>query len=413
MGASKLTISAWLLTLPLAVGAEITASSCSRADVNTAIGAASDGDTVLIPNGSCTWTSGVSTTKQIRIHAENYTPTSGGSSSRSVTITNNSSATLFSFTTGNDFHVGLSGIAIHEGTGDGGHLEVSGSGSKIALISDMYFEVKDRYWPVPWPVNWSAQGGVIWNTRFVSTIDEGGWGASLLVKSQPRVWTTASTMGALDTTGAINLYMEDCSCLNIGQFPDLDDHGRAVFRYNDLDGCSGVTHGFTSTWGGRHIEYYNNNFSVTTETRNHAGRYYWIRAGTALFTDNVANKASSTEYGGGNVSLFNIGDNTSPGTYPMARQPGYGHNGTTNVSDPIYSWNNTGAGASLYGFDNGWESIVVDDRDVFVDSGAKPNYTKYTYPHPAREALEGGPAPARANNRVTGAARPTGAARIQ
>lgn len=37
----------------------ITAASCSQTDVQNAINSASDGDTVLVPAGSCVWSNGV------------------------------------------------------------------------------------------------------------------------------------------------------------------------------------------------------------------------------------------------------------------------------------------------------------------------------------------------------------------
>lgn len=375
-----------------------TAASCSTADVQSAITTAVDGDRILIPNGSCTWTTGISTTKQIIIRAQTYTPTFQGATTRSVILTNNSATTpLFTMQTGNSFHTGLAGIRVNEGTGTSNVLEVTGSGTKVFLLADMYLEGKQRNGSSQDIdlIDWQAQGGVIWNTRIIGqgtggTAGVGTLDGMMVIKGQARAWNTASTMGALDTAGTINTYIEDSYCANVQALPDLDDDGRAVVRYSVLDGCIGVTHGFTSTWGGRHIEYYNNTFSVTNEARNHTGRYYWVRAATALFTDNVVNDAAEpSNYG--HVDLINIGDNVSPGSYPMARQPGWGHNGTTNVIDPIYSWNNTGARAYTWGFNDepgGWEAIVLENREIYVNNGAKPGYSKYTYPHPARAALE-------------------------
>ncbi|MGR9108178.1 MAG: fibronectin type III domain-containing protein [Gammaproteobacteria bacterium] len=377
--------------------ATITAASCSPANVQTAVNAASDGDTIMIPDGTCSWTTGISTTKQIWIRAQNYTPTPGGNTTRSVIITNNANVPLFRFTTGNSFHTRLSGIRINDnGTGTNNHLEVNGSGSKVMLVDDMFFEAKQRNGNSGDVdvIDWEALGGVIWNTRLVGIGTGGTPGVgtiegAFVIKNTPRPWNSASTMGSADTNGNINLYVEDSSCLNAAPFPDLDDNGRAVFRHNNIDGCIGVTHGFTSSWGGRHIEWYDNVFSATTSGRNHTGRYYWIRAATAVFTDNVVNNASyPSEYG--NPALINIGDNTSPGTYPQYRQPGWGHNGTTNVSDPIYSWSNTGPQAYSYSFTNGWGSIVQLNRDLFVNNGAKPGYSKYPYPHPFRTGGGGG-----------------------
>jgi hypothetical protein len=362
--------------------------------VNTAIGLASDGDMILIPNGSCTWTSGISTTKQIIIRAQNYTPTpagtaGSGATSRNVTLTHNSSASLFTFVSGNSYHVGLGGIRVNEGTGTGAIFTVSGSGSKVPLIFDCYFQVKYRSWPDSPILNFASQGGVIWNTVFVGTFDINGAGnASFLIKGSPRVWTTASTMGANDTGGVVNVYLEDSTAINIGQFPDIDDHGRFVSRYNILDGTWGLTHGFTSTWGGRHFEYYNNVFRQTTAGRNLAGRYFWARAGTGIFTNNEVNTQVDPGYYGTNIQLY-IGDNTTPsGGYPMDRQPGGGHNGSAYIVDPIYIWSQTGARAYTWEVESSWASYVQSGRDIFVNSGAKSGYTKYTYPHPMRSAVE-------------------------
>src|SRR5688572_24307803 len=41
------------------------AASCSRADVGTAVNSASDGDTIVIPAGTCTWTSNLTITGKI------------------------------------------------------------------------------------------------------------------------------------------------------------------------------------------------------------------------------------------------------------------------------------------------------------------------------------------------------------
>ena len=378
----------------LAKGANITAASASRDAVQAAVNSASDGDTILIPNGSATWTNGISTTKQIIIRAQNITSTPGGNTTRNVVITaNNTSGPLFDFVTGNSFHCGLAGIRFNWGSRDDNYLEVSGSGTKPMLVWDCYFEVGEPgagNAVTTAIIDWSAQGGVVWNCRFVGlgTGGVGGigpYGACFYINS-PRAWNTASTMGTLDTSGIINIYMEDCSALNVSQFPDIDENGRFVSRHNTLDGSWGLTHGFTSNWGGRHFEYYNNTFSATNPVRNLAGRYFWARAGTGIFTDNVVNNAADPGEYGAPVQL-DIGDNTSPGPYPQPRQPGFGHNGTANVSDPIYIWNQTGARAYAWGVQSGWESNVQLNRDIFVNSGAKPGYAKYPYPHPLRASV--------------------------
>jgi hypothetical protein len=266
-------------------------------------------------------------------------------------------------------------------------VRFEGSGSKVPLLNDCAFEIKNRFGNSTdvVAVSWLAQGGVVWNSYFVGVggglggqcCPEGG---SILLRS-PRAWNTPSTMGGLDANGTINVYFEDSTFKDFGQSPDVDDNGRLVIRYSLLDGLSGLTHGFTSSFGGRHVEYYNNTFQSTTNNRNIAGRYFWLRAGTGVFTDNVV---TSQNQGYGTPILLDIGDNTSPQPYPQARQPGWGHNGSTNVSDPIYIWNQSGNAAYTWDVNNGWGSNVQLNRDIFVNNGAKPGYSKYTYPHPLR-----------------------------
>ena len=348
----------------------------------------------MIPNGSVEWTNGIIVTNQIFIRAQNYTRTpagtvGSGATSRNITITNNSNAAIFSFTTGNSFHCGLAGIAFIDGSGDGAHFSIAGSGSKVALVNDIYMTVRERYSPTEQPIRWNARGGVIWNlVADASGETAAGGGVGTLgggmFVSSPLAWNTAPTFGSLDTSGDVNVYLESSTIINCGQWPDIDDNGRFVARHCVFDGTWGITHGFTSTWGGRYFEYYDNVFSVTYNVspyRNMAGRYFWCRAGTGLFTDNAANTPANTSEWG-NVKQLDIGDNTNPTPYPQARQPGFGHDGATDVSDPIYIWNQTGGRAYVWGVTAIWSTNVVEGRDIFVNAGAKPSYSKYTYPHP-------------------------------
>ncbi len=64
-----------LLTVPTqAEGTTINAQSASLADVTSAIGSASDGDTVVLPVGTASWTSGLTITKGITLLGANANP---------------------------------------------------------------------------------------------------------------------------------------------------------------------------------------------------------------------------------------------------------------------------------------------------------------------------------------------------
>src|SRR5262245_43408152 len=68
---------------PATWAATINAATCSSTDVQAAINPAAGGDTVVIPNGACTWTSGVT------INGKGIVLT--GQSKTGVAITNNAS----------------------------------------------------------------------------------------------------------------------------------------------------------------------------------------------------------------------------------------------------------------------------------------------------------------------------------
>jgi len=105
-GASlPLLLSSLCVTTVLAQGT-YTAASCNRTDVNAVINGpthkAVDGDIIIIPAGTCTWTSGV-TVSGVGIDITGQgTPNAGagttGAGTSTTTIVDNSSSALFSFT---------------------------------------------------------------------------------------------------------------------------------------------------------------------------------------------------------------------------------------------------------------------------------------------------------------------------
>lgn len=384
----------------------VTADSASLTDVQAAVDAASDGQRVLIPNGDVTWAGGISTTKQILIRAQNYTPTAAGTEgagtmSRNVTIASSTTSPLFTFTTGNTYHVGVAGIRFDAGA-DHNYLSFSGSGTKVPLLSDCSFE-----WPLDNGNNpgdafvaWLCLGGVMWNCYWESTrTNPDDIGALGVFLDSPRSWETASTMGTLDTDGNINVYVEDSTSVDNDAIFDVDKASRLVVRNCFFEGSWFLTHGFTSGVyeGGRAVEIYDNQFQSTTtdpNARNLAGRYFWLRAGTVLITGNNFDGPVDTEAYGPTLNCLQIGDNTAPSGNDGPMQPGWGHNGSTDVRDPMYVWSNTGDMGSSVGFNTSsgnWDTVTnvatepeEADGELFVDLGAKPGWTRYTYPHPLR-----------------------------
>lgn len=381
-----------LFLLPYsAQAATIAAADCNRDTVNTALTSASDGDTITIADGSCTWTTGIDVTKQVTIRALNMTSTTGGRSTQSVVITNNSATVpLFKLTSGNSYHVGLAGIRFNEGTSTINHLRVTGTGTKVPRVWDCYFETYNRSGNQDnAAIYWLSNGGILWDSylRGLSSVETVS-GSAFIVESQIG-WTTASTMGTADTDGSSNMYIEDSTFYNFNLVVDAEKNARVVIRHNTYDGSWGEHHGLTTNPGARHSEVYDNTFTISMNLRNLARQYYWIRGGTAVITGNVADNAPDPgSYGA--PDLLRIGedsdsyDNTYPpdGT-PEVYMPGWGHNGAAFVSDPIYMWSNTGARGETYRWTSTfWENFVQLNRDFYLS--AKSGWTRYTYPHPLR-----------------------------
>jgi hypothetical protein len=438
-----------------------TAATCNQSDVNAVINGpthkAVAGDKIIVQVGSCSWTGDINVPVPIDIecaivaaciitNANTHVETSAGC---------NGTGELFCLNIGSGFHMMIGGFSflpsVQGCSGSGyclaDYVIVQGSGL-AALMHDMSFNLPNEV--VTHAVQWLAPGGVIWNTTFASTSNlTGGCGTqigsqsgSIVVKSTIP-WDAPSTMGTLDTTGTNNLYMEDDVFSYVGQVPDVDDNGRVVLRYNTISNVAGgLTHGTTSSTGGRFVEMYNNIMTDTNPNLN-VNRYFWWRAGTAVVTQNTIQALTGGGcYGVKPTFTFTVENARASAAhgcvtgYMGFHQPGSGASATAQnpsnvgpgnpaqtpgdsyqISDPIYIWGNTGTGAtySLYGdnegstgspcnnvnpatgvdyqtsdfFVHGRDLITCEILDGCSSGGAKPGWAPYTYPHPLRALLTG------------------------
>lgn len=392
--AGNLCLSHNAIAAPLPLGA----TSCSQPAVQEVINRALTGDTVIVPDGSCTWTSGVKISgKGIHLRGQ----TKGG-----VNITHSAGTNaLITVTTFAARSTEISNFNFLPGTGSGSaeYIEVDGYG-RPALVHDNYLRT------VGFKINcirWGAIGGVIWNNVFETLERVGSEGGCLQLKAENLVssWTTASTMGTSDLNGTANVYIENNTFKKIiAQAIDVDDNMRAVIRYNTFDNSGFVYHGAdTSPSGARHVEVYDNNFvfTLTGPEYDYPLNINWwtfVRGGTGIWTDNVMPDIVSQQWGAKSkihMTVQNLRRNAGPypcwKVYPAPHQIGQSHNGSTAITDPMYIWNNTGStsqapGVSDYDPDECGTGMLVTN---FVKSGRdyvvgtpKPRYSKYTYPHP-------------------------------
>ena len=101
-------------------------------------------------------------------------------------------------------------------------------------------------------------------------------------------------MGALDTGGTHNFYVEDCDFHMSAHVGDPDANARAVVRHCVNDHAAWSSHGADSgPVGMRHIEFYDNSFLFINFGDNDGSKtvglpfWFFMRGGCWLFTDNL------------------------------------------------------------------------------------------------------------------------------
>lgn len=420
-----------------AVGATRIATTCSAADVQNAINVSVDGDTVVIPSGSCTWSTSVLLNKSVTLK---------GSGSQVTTINAAVSETI-KVSLGNQKSFVISDIGFTGGTGD----------SIIAVYGSM------QNWRI-YNLYFATDGGA---TRLILTrgstygvIDHNkvsGGTPSEFVTVDDSDWTSWSRPLVFEDANAV--YIEDNQVAWTKSWegrPVLDSErgGRAVFRYNQVTNSVVINHGFDSgaVSSALQTDVYNNSFTITDSMSTWA-RLALVRGGTGVWfnntftvgknvwltnahielsvfrnqTDFISTGHSAwpicdgTQYrmcgvdkfwnatasfptaclSGGSMlcsaskaklcslnsdcptgetcSGFIDGPASSSG-YPCFMQPGFGAN---MKSTPIYAWNNTFTGSQL---GSGTVTIAGDaftiaGRDYF-NGVSNPNFKAFTYPHP-------------------------------
>ncbi len=124
------------------------AASCNVSDVQTTINASGNGDTVVIPDGSCTWSSGITTSLQITIQGATV-PTRTAAATDGTTITFGTAGIydLLTLNIGSSFHTTVANLRFMPGssctvnaTNCGNYLTVQGTGL-VPLVHDVYFNL--------------------------------------------------------------------------------------------------------------------------------------------------------------------------------------------------------------------------------------------------------------------------------
>jgi len=402
--------------------ASITAGSCSRNDVGNAVTSASDGDTVQVPAGTCSWTSTLTITKGITLIGAGIGQTI---ILDDIPVVNSNRAPFLSINvSGTSKCWRVSGMTFTRGTQTAqaynGRIAVAGNSHCFRLDHVYLDNLPAAYWVWLSGDLW----GVIDHNTFRVTDDSSN---SIPLMIYHSGWQSVGTDGDNSWATPVNygsgefVFIEDNiftrETTNYGGITDSLQGGRWVFRHNTLKRATIETHGLESGGRGRGFrafEVYENDLNIDGLSPD---AIVHLRSGSGVVYNNrVTNEAGGNWFlKGDNYRDLQIyppwgkcdgssvwDQNTSAG-YACMDQVGRGHGGyisgnpalpaqwPNQISEPTYVWNNT----TTKGVAAGTTNIRVG-RDIITS--AKPGYTPYTYPHP----LVGGSSAAAAPSLPTG-----------
>jgi hypothetical protein len=345
----------------------ITAASCSSSNVQSAINSAYTGDTVLVPGGSCTWSTTVSipSSKAITVSGGGKTSiagtldlkagTSGNSRITGFTFTSNSAVTAEGSKSTTAFRIDHNTFSQPNNQA----IFVICSGNAPGLIDHNQFT--------------GGSASEMIHNMGAGPSDGSGW-TDDVVPGSPNMLFIEDNTFTYNATGS-PAYFWGTSALQ-------SYYGaRTVFRHNTCNMCQVDQHGTAGMIGARWWEIYENTFNVVTN--GNQSDYIAIRAGSGVIFNNHVTGAANQ--GAGTIELYE-----EDSGYPALYQVGRGIN--QNYS-PAYIWGNDASMHVTSGSSN-----VVQGRD-FMTSSSQPSgmkrwelgsdsssttysYTPYTYPHP-------------------------------
>ena len=352
--------------------ATINAASASRTDVVNAINAAANGDTVVVPSGSATWSSTISISKGITLQG-------AGVGSTIITVAANPAISVSQI---NTYNFRLTGIRFESVSWSRQAVRVNGSpANAIFRIDNCRFYSSGDLTAITatgggrglidhcWFESNASPNEMIHNEAYGNGSNTG--------------WTYAVTPGSDDALYVEANHFQFNASGNPAYFygaSAMQNYygARTVFRYNTNQMTQFDNHGTPGMRGGRWWECYSNRF-VTLGNANQ-DKYFALRAGSGVIFGNHHTGPNSSTAG---VVMYE----EDSGSYPLQDQVGRGINQTL---DPAYIWGNTddnrGGSMNVSG-----DSAIVLNRDYYMT--AKPGYTPYVYPHPLQNAVTPPPPP--------------------
>jgi protein-disulfide isomerase/uncharacterized membrane protein len=286
----------------MAAGASINAASCSRIDVGNAIAAAVNGDTVVIPAGSCTWDTQLQFTKAITLQGAGCTLDSNGYPTSCQTVIKDGINVspfppLITWTLVAGYAHRLTGIGFQNDTraSRNGNPLISIVGTNRANTTFRFDHNRVHHTAIDRLMWITAATGVVDHNWFENTINAiffiGGnnwYGPNGEAPPNPD-YGDSSLYHPVTWGGPSFIFFENNRLIGPNRAcTDSGGGGRWVFRFNTVTGCTGGSHGTDSGGRSREVrasEFYKNSFDQTGFTRN------WIfenRDGSSILWGNTA-----------------------------------------------------------------------------------------------------------------------------
>jgi hypothetical protein len=393
---------------PLADGNVVYAASCAQGDVQAAVDVAQDGDTVIVPPGTCVWVTPGSMKPAVQIGKQTgWNPPTfeskmitlrGAGIGQTVIVDQtlhgyNESAILVFTVLGKSVRVTGFTIDRPGQKAEKGSINVNGTGQAWRIDHCEFINARRGNGIV-------ASGdsyGVVDHCEFTTDSSPGGnFKAFAVMGAGDASWQSPLSLG---TANAV--YIEDCTLnYNISyRCFDADWGARWVFRHNTVYNNTDVgTHGYDSSPRSQISgEIYDNVF-----LHNSSGEYYTLmpfRGGTGVIFDNTVrhNVGQWNSF----ISLYyycacpghpTCGHETCT-SYPCQDQPGRGPDSDgddVQELEPIYEWNNVvdiaGLHIAVADLCPQAHTFIQENRDYYINT-PRPGYTPYTYPHPLTQDL--------------------------
>lgn len=283
-----LILAVLLLWSNKSMAADITATTCSEADVSTAISSAADGDRVLVPAGSCNWTDLLISNKSIQIIGAGIGVTTITSTGAPASYGNGAIFTWTLKATGNTpaGYSRMSGFTFKATGGSSGYaggsmITFAGRSNKLQFDHN-----RIELTSTSGIQTWDKVNGVIDHNELVNVSANGNhliqathsnWSGTELTNScggghgcGDSSWAADETFGTEE-----NLYIEDNTLKNqlghnspnFGGYCVDDRMGsRTIYRFNNVIDCAIQTHGTETSGrerGSRYLVTMRNVFSWT------------------------------------------------------------------------------------------------------------------------------------------------------